>query len=129
MITVCDGGGLTVVSNSPSSGVTLGFLTASPIKDIASYVCGFHDDLPAMSQCGQAVSQGVGGMSLKAGLDELVRQKLDRQSGKSNFLDTYSSANKRALEKQCDRVINTHGEPDSEDLHILAEHFAIPIKR
>lgn len=129
MITVCDGGGLTVVSNSPSSGFTLGFLTASPIKDITSYVCGFHDGLPAMSQCGQAVSQGVGGMSLKAGLDELVRQQLDRQSGKSNFLDTCSSANKRALAKQCDRVIKTRGKPDSEELHILAERFAIPIKR
>ncbi|KAK0655621.1 hypothetical protein B0T16DRAFT_15368 [Cercophora newfieldiana] len=109
LVTVCDGGGLTV--------------------DIASYVCGIHENLPAMSQCGQAVSQGIGGMSLKAGLDELVRQQLDRRSGRSNFLDTCSSASKTALAKQCDEVINRHGEPGSQDLHILAERFEIPIKR
>lgn len=129
MITVCDGGGLTVVSNSPPSGVTPGFLTASLIKDTASYICGFHDGLPAMSQCGQAVSQATGGMLLKAGLDELVRQQLERQTGKSDFLDTCSSAHKRAVSKQCDKVINTYGETDSNDLQILAERFAIPIRR
>ncbi|KAK3346376.1 hypothetical protein B0T25DRAFT_583581 [Lasiosphaeria hispida] len=129
LITVCDGGGLTLVSNSPSSGVPPGFLTASPIKDTASYVCGFYDGLPAMSQCGQALSQAAGGMSLNAGLDELVRQQLDRQTGKSNFLDTFSSAEKRAIEKQCSKVINSHGKPDSSELHILAERFNITIRR
>ena len=130
MITVCDGGGLTVVSSPPSSGVTPGFfLTASPTKDTASYVCGIHDDLPAMAQCGQAVSQSTGGMLLKAGLDDLVRKKLDRRTKKSNVLDTFSPPVKRSVEKLCDNVINTHGDQSSEDLDILAERLAITIRR
>lgn len=129
MITVCDGGGLTAVSISPSSGFILVFLTASPIKDTASYVCGYHDGLPAMAQCGQAVSHAAGGMLLKAGLDELVRQQLDRQAGKPKSLDTCSSSYKRAVEKRYDKVINTFGNPSSKELHNLAERYAIPIKR
>jgi hypothetical protein len=130
LITVCDGGGLTVVSISPSSGFTPGFLTASPIKDTASYVCGYYDDLPAMAQCGQAVSHAAGGMLLKAGLDELIRQQLDRQAGKSKVIDTSSGPYNRLVEEQCDKVINKFGISScSKELHSLTEHLAIPIKR
>lgn len=61
--------------------------------------------LPCLSAV-KPVFHAAGGMTLKAELDELVRQQLERQTGKSDFLDTCSSAHKRAVEKQCDKVIN-----------------------